>query len=275
MVKDDVVLAQKIISRSEFNFGCENTFHNSSAIYRFSNERLQDYGEYFVNRNKILSVISSGDQILNAILNGVKDIDAFDISVFPKYFLYLKIGAIKSLSREEYLNFFCDTNYSAEDYDDMYERIRENLDEEIKEFWDGLFDFFDWQDIYNSTLFSSEPYFTSTAIEQNRYLKNDESYNRLRDSINDVNINIYEGNIFDLVNSLNNRYDLIYLSNIFYYNDANDYRELLGKLLLTDNGITITYLYRVNEKIKKFFSSDGYEFEKFVNVDSGIMIYHK
>ena len=275
MVKDDVVLAQKIISRSEFNFGCENTFHNSSAIYRFSNERLQDYGEYFVNRNKILSVISSGDQILNAILNGVKDIDAFDISVFPKYFLYLKIGAIKSLSREEYLNFFCDTNYSAEDYDDMYERIRENLDEEIKEFWDGLFDFFDWQDIYNSTLFSSEPYFTSAAIEQNRYLQNDESYNRLRDSINDVNINIYEGNIFDLVNSLNNRYDLIYLSNIFYYNDANDYRELLGKLLLTDNGITITYLYRVNEKIKKFFSSDGYEFEKFVNVDSGIMIYHK
>lgn len=275
MVKDDVVLAQKIISRSEFNFGCENTFHNSSAIYRFSNERLQDYGEYFVNRNKILSVISSGDQILNAILNGVKDIDAFDISVFPKYFLYLKIGAIKSLSREEYLNFFCDTNYSAEDYDDMYERIRENLDEEIKEFWDGLFDFFDWQDIYNSTLFSSEPYFTSTAIEQNRYLQNDESYNRLRDSINDVNINIYEGNIFDLVNSLNNRYDLIYLSNIFYYNDANDYRELLCKLLLTDNGITITYLYRVNEKIKKFFSSDGYEFEKFVNVDSGIMIYHK
>ncbi|MGN1371752.1 MAG: DUF3419 family protein [Candidatus Coprovivens sp.] len=106
MVKDDVVLAQKIISRSEFNFGCENTFHNSSAIYRFSNERLQDYGEYFVNKNKVLSVISSGDQILNAILNGVKDIDAFDISVFPKYFLYLKIGAIKSLSREEYLNFF-------------------------------------------------------------------------------------------------------------------------------------------------------------------------
>ena len=98
MVKDDVVLAQKIITHSEFNFGCENTFHNSSAIYRFSNEILQDYCEYFVNRNKILSVISSGDQILNAILNGVKDIDAFDISVFPKYFLYLKIGAIKSLS---------------------------------------------------------------------------------------------------------------------------------------------------------------------------------
>ncbi|MGN1371753.1 MAG: hypothetical protein ACI4XM_05730 [Candidatus Coprovivens sp.] len=157
----------------------------------------------------------------------------------------------------------------------MYEKIRENLDEEIKEFWDGLFNFFDWQDIYNSTLFSSEPYFISVAIEQNRYLQNDESYNELRDSINDVNINIYEGNIFDLVNSLSSRYDLIYLSNIFYYNDANDYRELLGKLLLTDNGITITYLYRVNEKIKEFFSSDEYEFEKFVNVDSGIMIYHK
>lgn len=276
IVKNEIVRqAQRIVSRAEFNFGDKEMFHNTSAIYKISNERIQDYYEYFRNRDKALMVIASGDQILDSILEGVREIDAFDISVFPKYFMYLKMAAIKALNREEYLDFFYEATNRAEVYDDMYDRISEFLGEESKEFWDGLFNFFDWQDIYNSTLFSSEPYMVATAVNQNRYLQTDEMYELLRKSLDDVVIRTYEGDIFELVSTLNESYDLVYLSNIFYYNDANDYKRLLGDLRLTDKGIALTYVYRMHEKLTNFFDSEEYDFKKFVNTDAGIMIYHK
>ena len=275
-VKNEIVRqAQRIVSRAEFNFGDKEMFHNTSAIYKISNERIQDYYEYFRNRDKALMVIASGDQILDSILEGVREIDAFDISVFPKYFMYLKMAAIKALKREEYLDFFYEATNRAEVYDDMYDRISEFLGEESKEFWDGLFNFFDWQDIYNSTLFSSEPYMVATAISQNRYLQTDEMYDLLRRNLDDVVIRTYEGDIFEIASSLSEPYDLVYLSNIFYYNDANDYKRLLGELKLTDNGIALTYVYRMHEKLTNFFDSEEYDFKKFVNTDAGIMIYHK
>ena len=55
------------------------------------------YIDCLVDRKKVLSTIASGDQILNSILYGAKDIEGFDISVFPKYYLNLKIAAIKNL----------------------------------------------------------------------------------------------------------------------------------------------------------------------------------
>ncbi len=275
MVADDVVLAQRIVSRAEFNFGNNETFHNTSAVYKISNERTQDYADYFIGRNKILSVIGSGDQILNSIFSGVKEIDVFDISVFPKYFLFLKMAAVKTLSLGEYLDFFYEASNSDEVYDEMYDRINKELNPVAKEFWDGLFNFFDWCDIYSSTLFSSEAYMVATAVNQNRYLQSEALYEELRTKIDDVVVRTYVGDIFELVGSLSSTYDLVYLSNIFYYNDADAYKELLGELELTDKGVALTYVYSIHEKLKKFFEGEEYEFKKFVNTDAGIMIYHK
>ena len=84
---DDIVSAQRIVSGADFNFGDKPFFHETSAIYKISNERTQDYYSFLIGREKVLSVIGSGDQILNLILEGTKEIDAFDISSFPKYFL--------------------------------------------------------------------------------------------------------------------------------------------------------------------------------------------
>ena len=48
MLHDDIVKAQRIVSGAEYNFGNTNMFHNSSAVYKISNERIQDYEIYFV-----------------------------------------------------------------------------------------------------------------------------------------------------------------------------------------------------------------------------------
>ena len=179
MLHDDIVKAQRIVSGAEYNFGNTNMFHNSSAVYKISNERIQDYEKYLRKRNKVLSVIGSGDQILNCILNGTKEIDAFDISVFPKYFLELKMAAIKALTVDEYIDFFYEVTNRDEVYEDMYYRIAVYLENDICEFWDSLFNFFEWKEIYNSTMFSSEPNIASNAINQNKLLQSEEEYNRL------------------------------------------------------------------------------------------------
>ena len=192
-----------------------------------------------------------------------------------EYFLFLKLAAIKRLNREEYIDFFYDANNRDEVYDDMYDRISFYLDDEISEFWDSLFNFFDWKEIYNSTLFSSEPYIASNAINQNKFLQCDAAYETLRESLNNVVINMYVGDIFNLSCRIDGSYDLVYLSNIVYYNNPDKYKEMLSYFKLTDNGITLTYLYRINEAVKDCFDKSNMEVKQFNDSESGVMISHK
>ncbi len=275
MLNDDIVLAQKIVSRVQFNFGNNSMFHNTSAIYKVSNECIPLYHKYLVDKKKMLSVIASGDQILNAILEGTVNIDAFDISTFPKYFLFLKIGAIKALSRVEYVDFFYGLCNTSEVYDEMYDKISEYLDSDIKMFWDSLINFFDWQEIYDSTLFSSEPYSVGNAISQNKYLSNDLEYNKLKSVINKVSIRTYEGDILKLATQFRDSYDLVYLSNIVYYVDRKRYKEILKNFKLEKNGVVLSYFYGIDKNVTDFFQDECIEFDKFANKNAGVMLYHR
>ena len=272
---EDIVSAQQVISRAVSNINNKDNFHNTSAIYKISNERIQDYQKYLSNRKRILSVIASADQILCSIMDGTKEIDAFDISVYPKYFMYLKIAGIQALDREEYIDFFYGSPDTSDRYDDIYERISVYLDGDALEFWDSLFGFFDWYDIYTSTLFSSEPYLEKTAVAQNRYLQSDEEYNKLRSVIGDVTIRTYEGDILDMADSFTERYDLIYLSNIIYYSDVNRYREMLKKFHLQDDGVILSYFYSISDSVKSILEKENNKFEVIGDSNAQIMLTHK
>ena len=62
---------------------CEGNFcYNSefSRIYSFATENVSGYIDHFDFNNKsLLTVGSSGDQILNAFYNGARDITLFDM----------------------------------------------------------------------------------------------------------------------------------------------------------------------------------------------------
>ena len=81
---DILRLAQLIVRGSYINFGSKDNFINTSSIYKFTNEDITSYFHHLENKENILSVIGSGNQILNSILAGAKNIDCFDISVFPE-----------------------------------------------------------------------------------------------------------------------------------------------------------------------------------------------
>ena len=245
--------AQFIVRGTHDVFKKDKAFCEHSFIYKKTNERLQDMFDILSDKEKILCVIGSGDQILNALLTKPKKVDAFDISIYPKYFLELKIAAIKTLTREEYISFFIeDVNHKNEDYyDDLfYEKILTELDEDTRNFWKYLFDFNDWYDIYNSALFSTEPVIKEYALEQNKYLDEKEYY-KLREILKDTKINYMQSDILDL--DVEDNYDLIYLSNIIQYVDLEAYKKKIESLSDKSKGIIVTYLFGGLEKALEFF----------------------
>ena len=267
---DDIVKAQKIVSGSYINY-TDKCFHDDSFIYKTSNERLRKLVKYYIGRKRILSVISSGDQILNTILFDPKVIECFDISSFPKYFLYLKMASVKALDRKEYLDFFFNSITTSEIYDDYYDRIRIHLDSDNLTFWDSLFDYFDWIDIYNSLLFSHEVYSSNDAIRKNIYLDED-NYILLKNKIDKPTIITHQGDIMDLSNELKEEPDLAYFSNIIYYVDVKEYLSMLEKINLQDDGIILSYLY---SEIDEMLLTPNFHFDKFDDSNAGVLVYEK
>ena len=263
-------IAQKIVRGNYINLNHQSTFHPQSFIYKKTNEQLYEFFDLLLNKDTILSVIGSGDQILNALLTKPSKVDAFDISVFPQYFLRLKIGAIKSISREDYIRFFFSPTKTNLDeyYDDLYfEQIKNELDKETENFWTYLFQFNDWYEIYNSILFSSENVVEQEALKQNKYLE-ETNYYQLRENLRKANIHYIESNLLDL--SIEESYDLIYLSNIIEYVKKSDYLKKIGELSQKSKGIIISYIFGELDKAMNLFGDD-FSYRKFSG-GSGIMI---
>ena len=274
-IENDIKYAQKIIEGHGLKLDFKQPFHNNSFIYKTSNENISDYFNYLENKNKTLEVIGSGDQILNSILGNSFNIDAFDISTFPKYFLNLKIAAIKSLSKDDFIKFFIEEVFdNSELYDDLYNIIKNNLNGIDRIFWDKLFDFYDWNEIYNSMLFSSEPYNEEQVIKRNKYLQ-ENNYNELQKKIDERNLKIYTGNIFELITKLYDNYDLVNMSNIINYMDCSEYIELLRKIPLSDDGLILTYLHNSMYEYKTKIKNSNIEFQNLSNDVNGLMIYKK
>ncbi len=231
-------------------------FHKGSFIYRFSNEKISSYQSHLENKKKVLSVASSGDQILSSILFGTKEIDSFDISRFPQYYIELKKAAILSLNKQEFLNFFSPEDVLASgiflDLKDLYSGFNRNLEKNYKMFWDEIIYEYDLFDVYTSALFEfvcHDPFELVIPYLQGK------NYDLLKEKLRDVKINHNVGNIFDLALEFQDEYDLINLSNIIAYSDMNEYQKLIEKFPLTDKGIVLSYLFRLYPKFQEIYPS--------------------
>lgn len=270
---DDITESLKIIDNRVSNINGNSTFYSSSFIYKMVNEDVSIYKDYLKNSRRILSVISSGDQIIESITSEKKVIDCFDISKYPKYYLMLKLAALKALKKEDYVKLFIESPLTTLDeyYDDLYyENIRKNLNGIYKEYWDALFSHTDWYEIFGSRLFQSDAMPNDFIYKSLSYLK-DENYYKLRKNIENAELNFYEGDIFTLVSSLTSKYDLVYLSNIIDYANKKDYKNLLSKFNLNDNGVVLSYIFSHVKKYSDFL--DMCEVKEDSKEDRGVLIY--
>lgn len=256
-IQNDIECAFKAMNREVRTY----IGNPDSTVYATTNEHIYDYRHLFENRKNMLSVIASGDQIFNAMLAGVESIDAFDLSRFPKYFLYLKKAAIQSLTQEEYIKFFYE-KHSRDSYCDTYfsyrylSKIRPRLEGEALLFWDALFKKCDWYRIQNRLCTGlTVPY--EIMMKNNEYLRNSD-YFKLRAILKDIEINFKTGDIMDLAASYTDEYDLIYLSNIHQYIGPAGLKYISKNLKLSPEGVMI---------LGKFYNSSHTKPSHYCDVD--------
>ena len=120
------------------NDGYDSGHFNITAdrIYPFSNENIsQSISEFDLNGKSVITVGSSGDQVLNCILKGATDIILIDGNPLARYYLELKLSAIKNLNYEECLKFLTEHNVLNYKY---YQKVSHDLSIEAKLFWDHV-----------------------------------------------------------------------------------------------------------------------------------------
>ena len=285
-LNEDISLAQQIVSRKIIPQ--RHIYSDISGIYKGTNEDIfaKPYIDTLKDKKRILSVISSGDQIINSILFGSKDIEGYDISRFPKYYLMLKLAAIRGLTKEEFLNFFFGDIHNELFCEELYAKLYPYLNDESRIFWDSLFDFFDPCELNESLLFRSDIMNKNIMIRNNPYLKG-ENFDIVKSKIKGIKIKFHNGNIFDLINSDMKGFNLVNLSNIIHYykvenKDYSSYRNFIESIPLKNNGEVLTYLISLSPFWKSYglteqFDDNHYKCIPFkdMNPTDGIILYKK
>ena len=281
-VDDDIKKAQEIIEKKDV-IG-SYAFSNYSRVYRGTNELISDknYIKLLKNKKRVFTLTASGDQLLNSILLGSSDITCMDITKFAKYYAKLKIAAVKTLERLDYISFFASTNDEYLLSCKIYERVRKELDNESLLFWDSLFNCFNSLDINESSFFS-EAIITEEMLRQNNPYLVFRNYNELRRKLDKVHITFKDGNVYSELEG-NKEYDLINLSNIISYNfDKPKYKEFIENLPVRKNGVVLSYIlgyhlsWEDNKEIQELFNDDNYNLSV-IERDRGadcILVYKK
>lgn len=235
----------------------------SCEIYPFTTENISGYINYFdLIEKSLLTVGSSGDQVINAILHGCEDITLLDKNPYSKYYYYLKITGILCLELDAFMEFFRYKDYPKvfKDNNHVFDKVifskikptLRSLDYESYLFWDELFQTFDSRDI-RSNLFSSDEYRTSVISNCNDYLNNEELYNKIKKKIKKINPNFIYGDLLKLDLDSSKKYDNIWLSNIGTYLPRHFVKIMTDKMskLLNENGqLLISYLYKTTKDTK-------------------------
>ena len=227
-----------------------------SLLYPFTTENILGYIHLF-NLDKLLTVGSSGDQVLSAIISGAKKIDVLDVNPYTRYYYYLKVACLLELGLSEFLLFLRYKDYPKVFKDNqevfnlsLYNKVKvalRLLDYESYLFWDELFQTFSPLTV-RERLFSFDESRTYVIRGCNSYLVDEDSYLNLRKNVLDVIPRFVHGNVFSFL--LEDKYTSIWLSNIGTYLSRHFVKKMtdqMSKYLLDEGKLLISYLYRTTK----------------------------
>lgn len=245
---------QEILNRAMRQ--CHETYSSLfDYIYPFTTENISGYiNEFTLENRSLLTVGSSSDQVLNAILYGCENVTLLDINPYTKFYYYLKVACILTLNKEEYLEFLRYYNYPKVFKDnkncfniEIFNKIKSTLlilDYESYLFWCELFKNFSPLEI-RKNLFSTDEDRTDIIVNSNPYLINEQAYKTLRKKLENVEPNFMTTNL--LKDEVIGHFDNIWLSNIPQYLTTLEIKHLADNTInaLKHNGLMlISYLYQ-------------------------------
>ncbi len=214
-----------------------------TKLYSCSTEITEDYlSDFDFKGKRVITVGSSGDQVLTFAFLGSKDITLMDANPLTPFFVNLKIAALKTLTREEFINFFKqDSDHNFMNMQ-LYGKIRSELDETTKVFWDKLYD-----DEIQDSIFHFYSGVNESSIPP--YLTSDEKYEELRSKIDDVKLSFHNSDISTFHEYAESEYEFIDLSNIYTYVSKEKYWKSVENLYqhLSPNGYMKLHYCSPNE----------------------------
>ena len=227
-------------------------------LYHFTTENIYGYiNKFDLNNKSLLTVGSSGDQVINASLFNCKNITVVDICPYTKFYFYLKKASILTLEYEEFLEFFCYSNYSKVNdgnkgifNKEKFIKIRNILrllDYEPYLFWDDLFQEFNSVQI-RTGVFSEDYDYVNVLKKVNPYMYNEEYFKKTKEMIKNINPKFITDDICKI--KLFEEFDNIWLSNIGTYYSIEELKEIVESLslYLKENGqMLMCYLYETKE----------------------------
>lgn len=224
-----------------------------SRVYPFATENVIGYINDMNLKNKdVLTVGSSLDQAFNSLLFGAKNVTVFDINENIDKYYELKKAAIMSLDRKELLNFLYNDFLNTKDYRQICKELRKN-NIDAYYFWDENIVFDKKQDIKDN-FFTKDVLPLKKILISNAYLLTDKLYNVLREKLQQKDVKIINGDIFNINNTLekDEMFDAIFYSNVIsslqlIHNESDSYRFMKKSFIegishLNKDGI-LQYLY--------------------------------
>jgi hypothetical protein len=193
-----------------------------SPMYIYATEMVSSYYKNLgVKGKKILSIVGSGDQIIDAYYFGAKEVVGFDINQRAFFMLDLKFQAIKILSYREFLKFFgSNLDNGTLDFT-IYKKIRNKLSLKTSRFFDKIYQEFnnDGKKLFNSEYFRQRSMIKSSTVDINHYLKNEKEYVKCGMILQNKTIKFLELDVNDIIKTkeLKDKFDIINLSNVLNY----------------------------------------------------------
>ncbi len=235
----------------------EKPMKNKGAMYIYATEMIKEYYSFFdMEKKSVLTICGSGDQMINALFLGAKKVTGFDINFYSKHMLNLKVSSILSLELNEFIEFFGDKKINVGFSYRIYKKTRENLDNSTKEFFDNLYKKFnfDGEKLAKSSYFRERARVQERNVKEfNLYLKNKESYLKIREILKKQKFDFVLGSVLEIPFLIKDeKYNIINLSNVQNYVCLNldeevtvkcFYKKVLSPLgkLLQNKGVIFYY----------------------------------
>ena len=254
--------AKKLIESNRFG---SKGFSDHTPVYEYTTEDIGNSIGHYTSKDRILTVLSSGDHVFNYLLRGAEDIEAFDLNVITKYYYKLKRAIIEKLSYDDFLKEVSNlVPYGLAHLEEL------NIDGETYDFWD-FYRQVQAEERYERALLKVFP---AGSKRYNLYFNSD-SYKRLQEILRSgVNVPFHHANTLNLHKSITGQFSEINLSSIYSLIPKKDIPKVIRKLKphLTEDGQILFYsFWRADDKQYRKLHLEGKE----INTEDNVYIYKK
>lgn len=225
---------------------------SQAPMYVYATEMVGSYYKRLSLKGKrVLTIVGSGDQVLNAHFYGAREVVGVDINRNALFITELKLCAIEMFTYREFLKFFNQRNNGFGRR--SYERLRMSLSRPCRTYFDRLFTAVGKRSLGRSVYFRQREVLFGSGKRVNAYLVDADAYEKMRTIIRKNKPVLLNADILHLTRQQRlGKFELINLSNVPNYLTGRSFglteRQVLGVLkhfkpLLSTRGSVIFYGY--------------------------------